>query len=93
MAVQITHIRMSSSGSGHEHITDYRWLSLADDEVNSSSKATMVDWLDNKGGTAHVGSGAGRADVGTVHPSHGAPYLRTYADGVWTNNLLSLPRF
>ena len=23
----------------------------------------------------------------------GAPYLRTYADGVWTDNLLALPRF
>jgi Protein of unknown function (DUF3892) len=33
-----------------------------------------------------------RADVGVVTPTHGAKYLRTYADGVWTDNLLALPR-
>ncbi|KQY55663.1 hypothetical protein ASD11_14200 [Aeromicrobium sp. Root495] len=91
MAVQITHIRLA--GGGHENITDYRWRSLGDGEVNNSTKATMVDWIDNKDGTAYMGSGADRADVGTVHPTGGAAYLRTYADGVWTNNLLALPQF
>ncbi|MFD9461153.1 DUF3892 domain-containing protein [Streptomyces sp. NPDC060027] len=27
-----------------------------------------------------------------VTPTRGAKYLRTHADGVWTNNLLALPR-
>jgi hypothetical protein len=31
-------------------------------------------------------------DVGVVRPPVGPPYLRTHADGVWTNNLLALPR-
>jgi len=34
-----------------------------------------------------------KAYVGVVHPTDGrAPYLQTHADGVWTNNLLSLPQ-
>jgi hypothetical protein len=31
-----------------------------------------------------------RADIGVVRENGKAPYLRTYADGQWTNNLLSL---
>ncbi len=31
-----------------------------------------------------------RSDVGVVRPSGGRPYVRTYADGNWNNNLLSL---
>ena len=92
MAVQITHVRLSSGGSTHEHITDYRSRSLDDGEVNSSSKPTMVDWIQNQG-KAYVGNGASRVSVGVVKPAHGQPYRRTYAHGQWTNNLLSLPRF
>jgi hypothetical protein len=31
-----------------------------------------------------------RADIGVVREAGKAPYLRTYADGRWDNNLLSL---
>jgi hypothetical protein len=31
-----------------------------------------------------------RADIGVVRPPGRAPYLRTYADGDWNDNLLSL---
>jgi hypothetical protein len=31
-----------------------------------------------------------RSNVGVVRPVGGTPYLRTYADGDWNNNLLSL---
>ena len=27
---------------------------------------------------------------GALRPAYGEPYLRTYADGIWTDNLLSL---
>lgn len=92
MAVEVTHVRLSWGGSTHEQITDYKWR-LEDGGVGQTSKATMVDWIDKRGGNACVGSGASRVPVGVVKPAHGQPYLRTYADGQWTNNLLSLPRF
>ena len=31
-----------------------------------------------------------RADIGVVRPAGRAPFLRTYADGDWNDNLLSL---
>jgi hypothetical protein len=33
-----------------------------------------------------------RVDDGVVTPAYGPKYLRTYADGRWTDNLLALPR-
>jgi len=93
MVVTITQVRMAPGGTTHEHITDYGWTNDADGKVGSSDKPTMVAWMDNEGGKAHCGSGVNRVEVGTVHPSIGQAYLRTFADGNWTNNLLSLPRF
>lgn len=91
MSVAITHIRLSG-GRGHEHIVRFKWTS-SDNSVGESDKPTMVDFIDNKSGSAFVGSGSSRVKVHTVHPAHGAPYLQTAADGSWTNNLLSLPYF
>jgi Protein of unknown function (DUF3892) len=31
-----------------------------------------------------------RSDIGVVRPAGRAPFLRTYADGDWNDNLLSL---
>lgn len=49
----------------------------------------MVEFIDN--GNSVFVSGNPDAKVGVVKGT--PPYLRTYADGTWTNNLLSLPRF
>lgn len=53
--------------------------------------ADAVQRIDAKSDTFYVMDASGRrANVGVVRPSHGLPYLRTYADSVWTDNLLSL---
>jgi hypothetical protein len=93
MAHEITHVHFEGYSKTHEAITSYKWKNLDNGTTGVSDKPTMVDWIDNKNGTAYVGSGSGRVDVGTVHPANGHPYLRTYADGKWNNNLLSLPTF
>lgn len=49
----------------------------------------MIDFID-KGNAVYV-HGSPDAQVGVVRAT--PPYLRTYADGNWTNNLLSLPHF
>lgn len=94
MSVRITHIRLSSSyPKDHEHITDFKWVSYEDGTVDQSSKAAMVTWIDDKGGKAYVESSSTKVSVGVVKPSNGEAYLRTYANGTWTDNLLSLPTF
>jgi hypothetical protein len=95
MAIEITHVRLSSghSGSRAHHRLQVEEPDLSDGSVKTSSKGTLVDWIDNEDGKAYVGSGSQRVSVGTVHPQGGTPYLRTYSDGEWTNNFLALPSF
>ncbi len=69
-----------------------RWLNSDSGVSNISNVASMVDWL-NKGNTAWVGGPNGRVQVGVSNPEGGRPYLRTHADGAWSNNLRSLPTF
>jgi len=93
MAVQITHVRFGGSARTESTITDYKWKNDSTGATGESTKASMVDWIENKNGTAYVGTGTSRVSVGVVRPQGGAAYLRTYADGEWTNNLVNLPTF
>lgn len=91
MTVQITDVRMSGSGRGHESISDYLWIDSANSTTNWASKAAMVDWVRQNPNKAWVHGSAGSAWVIAVDSSTSEPYLRTMADGVLSDNLLSLP--
>jgi len=89
--IYITAVHMEPSNAGdHEHIAQVMWAEPTKDEINYSDRATMVDWI-NKGGDARVRDGQGEVQVGVVDAN--PPYLRTYADKRYTDNLLSLPRY
>jgi hypothetical protein len=89
--VYITHIRLSSGGTRHEHISNVKWRNPNTGETGQSTREAMVDWI-NRGGDARVRDAAGHdVRVGVVKAN--SPYIRTYADNVWTDNLLALPRF
>ena len=61
-------------------------------ERNKSARLQVYDWIKNKSGVAYVVDRFGnRANVGTREHSNGTKYVQTYADRVWTDNLLSLP--
>lgn len=93
MSIEITHIRLSGTVRAHEYITHLWWKGVDTGTANSITKAELVSWIDNHKGDAYVGSGSQRVRVYTIHPAGGTPYVRTKADGMWTNNLLSLPEF
>jgi hypothetical protein len=90
--VYVTAVHMVG-GEQHEHIASVRWTNPQTSENGQSTGAELVDWIDNKGGDAHVRDTYREVRVGTVHPQYGHPYIRTHADGVWTDNLLALPRY
>ncbi len=86
--VQVTCITKPHPQSPHEHITHVgnpkaRWKWTREQVIESiDSKANIFFVLDPKSGK--------RADIGVVRAEGHAPYLRTYADGYWNDNLLSL---
>lgn len=93
MTVQITHIRFAGTTKDHQQITDYQWREDGTSSTGANTKAAMVDWIESKNGVAYVSNGITKANVGVVNPHTGSSHLRTYADGIWSDNLLSLPTF
>jgi hypothetical protein len=78
-------------GTGHEHIAEVAWTNPASGDTGQSSRAAMVDFLRTPGNRAYVSDGQRTVEVGVVEAS--TPYIRTHADGVWTDNLLALPTY
>ena len=87
--INITAVHMSG-GTQHEHIANVKWKNAGDGNAGENSRQEMVDWIE-KGGAAQVTDGRNTADVGVVNAS--PKYIRTHADGKWTDNLLALPRY
>jgi hypothetical protein len=89
--VNVTAVHMTG-GTRHEHIATVQWTNPDTGVTGESTRETMVDWIRNKHGVAHVhGSDGSVSRVGVVNAN--PPYIRTYADGDWNDNLLALPRY
>ncbi|HYO69307.1 MAG TPA: DUF3892 domain-containing protein [Archangium sp.] len=89
--VYITAIRIPSDNNMHEHITAVRWRDPQSGETGECSREQMIHWIANQNGDARVQSPYGDVKVDVVRTT--PPYLRTIANGRYTDNLLSLPRF
>lgn len=91
--IYITAVRMSEEHRRHEHITDVRWLDSQSGKEGKSTREEMIDRIDG-GEQAHVKDEAGHdVEVRVVRPKHADPYIRSFRDGVVTDNLLELPHF
>ncbi|WZH35545.1 MAG: DUF3892 domain-containing protein [Microbacterium enclense] len=93
MSIQITHVRFGGTKKTEDEIVEYKWKNEQTGKTGRTDKPTMVHWIDVKKGSAHVGTGSYRVNVAVVKPQKTKPYLRTHADGKWTNNLVNLPTF
>ena len=92
MSIEITHVRYGRTPKTEDVITHYKWRNEQTNATGSSDKPAMVTWLDDKSNVAHVGRNP-QATAVSVHPQGQNAYVRTVADGKYTNNLLSLPEF
>ncbi|WP_342451315.1 DUF3892 domain-containing protein [Piscinibacter koreensis] len=88
MDLQITCILKSSSHGSYEHITP---------AGNPASQGVwtveqIIQSIDARQHTFFVRDAltGRRADVGVVRDAGKRPHIRTYADGYWNDNLLSL---
>ncbi len=91
--IYVTAIRMSPPDSQqHEHITHVQWHDTGNGQSNYMSKQDAVDWL-NRSSSNRLWVQGNPKDAEVFVVDATPPYLRTAADGYYTNNLLSLPRF
>jgi hypothetical protein len=89
--IYLTEIHMSG-GTGHRHVGSVRWRNPSGGKCGSSTVAELVGWLEaNDDNRAIVRYGSRDVRVGVAKGT--PPYLRTYADKTWNDNLLSLPRY
>jgi hypothetical protein len=94
MAIRITCINKSNGyhADPHHAIERLGWKNETDGKTGSNTRLEIYDWLKNQNGSAYVKDARGNvANVGTREHANGTRYLQTYADRVWTDNLLSLP--
>ena len=77
-------------GSGHEHIAKVTWEENSSGSTGESTRAQMVTFIEG-GGDARVANGASYVKVGVVNAT--PKYIRTIADGKWSDNLLALPTY
>lgn len=85
---RVTCINKPNPNSPHEHITH-----IGNPSVPwKLTREEAISRIDSKTDTFHVIDPytGKRSEVGVVRVAGKAPYLRTYADGDWNNNLLSL---
>lgn len=81
--VQVTCIRKNPRNNTHEgitHLGGYKW---------EWTRQQVVDSINNKTNTFYTMKDGVRAEIGVVKGENGS-YVRTYANGKWTDNLLSL---
>lgn len=82
--VQVTCINKVDRNSSHEGIThlggaNWKW-----------SRAEVIQSIEARTNSFYTLVGGRRANVGVFSGPHGK-YMKTYADGVWNDNLLALP--
>ncbi|EAV3686135.1 DUF3892 domain-containing protein [Salmonella enterica] len=91
--VRITCITLSDTNAIHEHITH-----VGSPQFNPKGSkwtvAQVIAAIEKNEHAFHVTDAYGNtAYVGVVDPKDGRKkFIRTYADGKWNNNLLSLPQ-
>lgn len=89
MIAYITGIRCTNPPSC-ERISHVQWSTPINGKSGLTSVPEFIKWLREAGNSAKVKVAGREVSVGIVEAS--PPYLRTYADGVYNDNLLSLPR-
>lgn len=95
MAIRITCINKAGGQhyDPHSAITHLGWINTTTNENGKSSRLALHDWLEkNRNNLAFVVDRNG--NMAYLYPrvnQNGTKFVQTYADNVWTDNLLALP--
>jgi isopentenyl diphosphate isomerase/L-lactate dehydrogenase-like FMN-dependent dehydrogenase len=76
----------------HPAIERLGWINEKTRETGIISRFDVYNWIKKEDGHGFVRDTQGKiVIVGTREHANGTKYVQTLADGVWSNNLLSLP--
>jgi hypothetical protein len=93
VAIRITCINKSNGyhSDPHHAISQLGWINDENNNTGKNTRLEIYNWIKNKGGVAYVRDANGnKASVRTREHANGTQFLQTYADGVWSDNLLAL---
>jgi len=94
MAIRIACINKSGGyhQDPHHAIENLGWINESSGKTGKSTRLQIYEWIKAENGTAYVQDRAGtKTYVGAREHSNGTKFVQTFADKVWTDNLLSLP--
>jgi hypothetical protein len=94
LTIRITCINKSGGyhADPHHAIQHLGWVEDGTAKAGNNTRLEVYDWIKDQKGSAYVlDFRRNKAYVGTRENAHGTKYLQTYADQVWTDNLLALP--
>jgi hypothetical protein len=82
--IQVTCINKTPRSDTHHGITNlggmgWRW-----------TRQQVITAIEDGTHTFYTFGGGRRADIGVRAEPNGTKFVQTYADGIWTNNLLAL---
>lgn len=83
--VQITCINKAPRDDTHHGITHLG------NSQGKWTRAQVIGWINSQEHSFFTMVAGKRANIGVYDDNTRNPYLRTYADNQWTNNLLALP--
>jgi hypothetical protein len=94
LAIRITCINKSGGDHADPHhaISQLGWTEDGTGKTGKNSRLAIYDWIKKENGVAYVQDAKGnKASVKTREHANGTKFVQTYADTVWTDNLLALP--
>lgn len=94
MPIRITCINKSGGyhQDPHHAISNLGWIEDGTGKTDKSTRLQIYNWLKNDNGIAYVQDWRGnKAYLYPRENAYGTQFVQTYADNVWTDNLLALP--
>jgi hypothetical protein len=93
MAIRITCINKSGGyhADPHHAIERLGWTEDGTGNTDVWTRLQMYDWIKHQNGVAYVRDSRGnQATVAAREHANGTKFVQTYADRIWTDNLLAL---
>ncbi len=93
MSIRITCINKSGGyhQDPHHAISHLGWVEDGTGKTGKNTRLEIYDWLKNNNGVAYVQDRRGnKAYLYPRENAQGTQFVQTYADNIWTDNLLAL---